>query len=166
MACVCVLCTCVLLHWCTCVCVCLCMCVYMRGWVCVVRGRPIKKLPEERAFSWDSMGGREDGRAIVCQSSILRAGIRAFLLCSPVRLCTTTTPCLIRAALERQPREKRGGRNTSDEDKKETNGKNNIIIGGKRGKRKKNWIHAVWQCCASLIGSVMRWMITTWCEIW
>ena len=112
------------------------VCLY--AWVSVRgEGRPIKKLPEERAFSWDSMGGREDGRAIVCQSSILRAGIRAFLLCSPVRLCTTTTPCLIRAALERQPREKRGGRIVSDEDKKETNGKNDIIIGGKRGGKKR-----------------------------
>lgn len=71
------------------------VCLYV-CYVCVGayldEGRPIKKLPEERAFSWESVGGREDGRAIVCQSSILRAGIRAFLLCSAGRLCTTTDP--------------------------------------------------------------------------
>lgn len=100
------------------------------------------------------MGGREDGRAIVCQSSILRAGIRAFFLCSAVRLCTTTTPCLIRAALERQPREKRG-RNRSDEAKK-TKEKYQHNHWRKEGeKKKKNWNHTVWQYCASLIRSVM-----------
>lgn len=68
-------------------------CVFICAWEGVRgEGRPIKKLPEERAFSWESMGGREDGRAIVCQSSILRAGIRAFLLCSAGRLCTNTDP--------------------------------------------------------------------------
>lgn len=87
LVCLCVLGTCMRLQRCTCYCVCLCMCVYM----CVLgEGRPIKKLPEERAFRWESMGGKEDGRAIVCQSSILRAGIRAFLLCSAGRLCTAT----------------------------------------------------------------------------
>lgn len=91
--CVSALCTCVLLHRCTRVCVYLCICVYLCARGCVRRqGRPIKKLPEERAFSWESMGGREDGRAIVCHSSILRAGIRGFLLCSTGRLCTTTDP--------------------------------------------------------------------------
>lgn len=65
-------------------------------------GRPIKKPPEEKAFSWESVGGREDGRAIVCHSSILRVGIRTFLLGSAGGFHTTTTPCLIRADL--QPR--------------------------------------------------------------
>lgn len=61
-------------------------------------GRPIKKPPEERAFSRESVGGgREDGRAIVCHGSILRGGIRTFLLCSAGRLHTNTTQCLIRA---------------------------------------------------------------------
>lgn len=76
------------------------MCLRVLMHVCLYAGyasvlseaRPIKKLPEEKAFSWESMGGREDGRAIVCQSCILRAGIRAFLLCSAGRLCTTTDP--------------------------------------------------------------------------
>lgn len=69
------------------------VCVFICVWVCVLgERRPIKKLPEERAFSWESVGGREDGRAIVCQSPILRAGIRAFLLCSAGRLCTNTDP--------------------------------------------------------------------------
>lgn len=63
-------------------------------------GRPIKKPPEERAFSWESVGAREDGRAIVCHSPILRGGIRTFLLCSAGRFHTTATPSLIRAELQ------------------------------------------------------------------
>lgn len=78
----------------------MCLCAYACVFICVLcvcgcvlgEGRPIKKLPEERAFSWEPMGGREDGRAIVCQSSILRARIRAFLICSAGRLCTSTDP--------------------------------------------------------------------------
>lgn len=80
-------------HACLCVLLHVCLYMYVGVYVCVLgEERPIKKLPEERAFSWESVGGREDGRAIVCHSSILRGRIRAFLLCSAGRLRTTTDP--------------------------------------------------------------------------
>lgn len=68
-------------------------------------GRPIKKLPEERAFSWASVGGW-GGRAIVCPSPILRGGITTFLLLSAGRFQTTATPRLIRAGLQKWHRER------------------------------------------------------------
>lgn len=67
---------------------CDCVCVGAGG-----EGAAIKKLPQERSFSCESVGGsREDGRVIVCHRSILRSGIRAFLHCSAGWLCTITDP--------------------------------------------------------------------------
>lgn len=78
------------------------LCVaWMRVCLCMRDGeRPIKKPPEERAFSQESVGGSEGGRAIVCHRPILRGGIRTFLLCSAGRSHTTATLCLIRAEVE------------------------------------------------------------------
>lgn len=117
------------------VCASTCVFIYVCMWVCVCVGRwarrGLLKSCLRRGLSVGSLwGGREDGRAIVCHSSILRGRIRAFLLCSAGRLRTTTDPVFNWSSSGETAQ--KGEREEQHEQQKE--GGKNIVIGGKTGK--------------------------------
>lgn len=130
-----------------CMCACVCnigtrvfecatTCVFIRAWVCASHGgRPIKKLPEERAFQLGNHGGTKRMVGPLCVTvPSWEVELEPFSSAQLEDSAPPPTPCLIRAV----PRKEESG-----EHEHRSCGEKKSERGNKRGKDRKKWIRTV-----------------------